>query len=302
MNSAKDTLLKLPKADVHNHFHLGASQKKFFEKYSNSHFSFPKTYNGLEGMIEFIYSELNQIMLTKHDVINFMEMSVASSIDDNVTYLEASVDVGLSRFFDGSIEDLITEVKRIKEKYKTIIEFKPDIGINKDLPVDKMFLYSDACLSSGVFNGIDIYGKEGHKNLSNFKELYKTAKQNHLKTKVHIGEFSDAKSIENMIITLEPDEIQHGINAVQSHRTMDMILERNIRLNICPQSNLLLGAVTHITEHPIRKLFEKGISLTINTDDLMLFNATITEQFHTLLQHDIFTLDEINSIRKNAFS
>ncbi|MDP5082305.1 MAG: hypothetical protein NWP87_06585, partial [Winogradskyella sp.] len=153
MNSAKDTLLKLPKADVHNHFHLGASQKKFFEKYSNSHFSFPKTYNGLEGMIEFIYSELNQIMLTKHDVINFMEMSVASSIDDNVTYLEASVDVGLSRFFDGSIEDLITEVKRIKEKYKTIIEFKPDIGINKDLPVDKMFLYSDACLSSGVFNG-----------------------------------------------------------------------------------------------------------------------------------------------------
>jgi adenosine deaminase len=230
-----------------------------------------------------------------------MEMSIESSIDDHITHLEASVDVGLCRFFDASIHGLIAEVKRIKEKYKSKIDFKPDIGINKDLQVDKVLLYSDACMSSGVFNGIDIYGKEGRQNLSHFNELYKTAKQNHLKTKVHIGEFSDAKSIENIIEALEPDEIQHGINAVQSHRTMDMIFERKIRLNICPQSNIQLGAVKHIVGHPMRTLFDKGINITINTDDLMLFNATVTDEFYALLKHNIFTYDEIDSIRKNAF-
>ena len=301
MKYIKNELLKLPKADVHIHLHLGGSQEKLLEKYPNSHINFPKKYDGLEGMINFIHGHLNKIMLTKSDVINFMEIAIKSSIDDNITLLEASVDIGLCRFFDNSIDALIAEVERIKEKYKSKIDFRPDIGVNKDLPLDKVFLYSRACIDSGVFNGLDIYGKEANQNLTLFKELFKTAKQNNIKTKAHIGEFSDHKSIEKAIEILEPDEIQHGINAVTSNKTMDMIFERNIRLNMCPQSNISLGAVKNITEHPIRKLFDKGINITVNTDDLILFNATVTDELYTLLKHEIFTLDEINIIRKNAF-
>ncbi len=301
MTYTKDDLLKLPKADVHNHLHLGGSQKKLLDKYPNAHINFPKKYDGFEGMIDFIYGSLNKIMLTKSDVINFMEIAIESSIDDNITLLEASVDVGLCRFFDDSIDDVIAEVKRIKEKYKSKIDFKPDIGINKDLPIDQVFFYSEVCINSGVFNGIDIYGKEANQDLTHFKEVFKTAKQNSIKTKAHIGEFSNPKSIEDIIELLEPDEIQHGINAVNSDKTIDLIFERNIRLNICPQSNISLGAVKNITEHPIRRLFDRGINITVNTDDLILFNSSVTNQFHTLLKHNIFTFDEINSIRKNAF-
>lgn len=302
MENIKDSILKLPKADVHTHFHLGGSQKKLLERYPNASISFPREYDGLVGMIDFIYGHLNKIMLTKSDVINFMEISIESSIDDNITLLEASVDVGLSRFFNDSIEQVIAEVKRIKEIYKSKIDFRPDIGVNKDLPLDKVFLYSEACMNSGIFNGIDIYGKEANQNLAPFQELFKTAKKNKLKTKAHIGEFSDHKSIEETIELLEPDEIQHGINAVNSDKTLAMISERKIRLNICPQSNLSLGSVKNIAEHPIRKLFDKGINVTVNTDDLILFNATVTDEFHNLLKHKIFSFDEIDIIRKNAFS
>lgn len=302
MTYTKDTFLNLPKADVHNHFHLGGSQKKFFETYANTGLHFQKKYDGLNGMIDFIQDRLNKIMLTKKDVINFMEMSIESSINDNVTLLEASVDVDLCRFFDDSIDALIAEIKRIKETYKSKIDFKPDIGINKHLPLDKVFFYSEACMASGIFSGLDIYGKEGNVNLTHFKDVFKAAKQNNLKTKAHIGEFSNAKSIEKMIEVLEPDEIQHGINALQSHKTMDMIIERNIRLNTAPQSNIALGAVEHIIDHPIRQLFDKGINITVNTDDLLLFNTTLTDQFDTLIKHDIFSFDEINTIRENAFS
>ena len=301
MNTKRNQIHKLPKADIHNHLHLGGSQKKLLEKYPNASINFPQKYDGLVGMIDFIYGHLNKIMLTRSDVINFMEMAIESSIDDNITLLEASVDVGLCRFFDDSIEQVITEVKRIKEKYKSEIDFKPDIGINKDLPLDKVFSYGEACINSGVFNGIDIYGKEANQNLTPFQELFKTAKKYNLKTKAHIGEFSDYKSIEETIELLEPEEIQHGIHAVNSEKTMDMIFERNIRLNICPQSNISLGAVNNIGEHPIRKLFDRGIDITVNTDDLILFNATVTDQFITLLKHKIFTFDEINTIRKNTF-
>ena len=301
MKYTKDSFLALPKADVHNHFHLGGFQKKLLERYPNATISFPEKYNGLPGMIDFIYGHLNKIMVTKEDVINFMEISIESAIEDNVTLLEASVDVGLSRFFDDSIQQVIDEVKRIKNKYQSQIDFKPDIGINKDLPIEKVYAYGESCIESGVFYGIDIYGKEANQNLIPFTELFKTAKKNNIKTKAHIGEFSDYKSIDETINLLNPEELQHGLNAVQSEKTMDLILERNIRLNICPQSNISLGAVSDFKSHPIRKLFDKGIKVTVNTDDLILFNATVTDELYNLYNNKIFTFDELEIIRKNAF-
>lgn len=301
MKHTKNNFLKLPKADVHNHFHLGGSQKKLLEKYPKAAIEFPKKYNGLEGMIDFIYGHLNQIMRTKEDVFNFMEIAIETAIDDNVTLLEASVDTNLARFFENSIELVITEVRRIKEKYKTKIDFKPDIGINKDLPIDKVYTYTNACIESGVFNGIDIYGKEANQNLKPFRELFETAKKNKLKTKAHIGEFSNYKTIEETIFLLNPDELQHGINAVHSEKTMDLILERNIKLNICPQSNISLGAVAKLKTHPIRKLFDKGIKVTVNTDDLILFNATVTDELYNLYTNNIFSFEELDLIRKNGF-
>ncbi|WP_405565871.1 hypothetical protein [Polaribacter sp. Asnod6-C07] len=302
MNLSKKDFLKTPKADVHTHFHLGGLQSIIKEKYPNSKIIFPNNYDGLSGMIKFIYGNLNQIMLTKKDVINFMEISIESSIADNITLLEASVDVGLARFFNDSIDELIIEVKRIKEKYKTLIDFKPDIGINKDLDLKKVYSYGNRCIESGVFNGIDIYGQEANQNLNSFKELFEIASKNKLKTKTHIGEFSDYKSIEETINLLNPNEIQHGITAANSEKTMDLILERNIRLNICPQSNIALGAVASLKNHPIKKLFEKGIKITVNTDDLILFNTPLSEEFYNLYSNNIFSFNELEIIRKNAFN
>lgn len=301
MKHSRNSFLKLPKADVHNHFHLGGSQKKLLEKYPDAIITFPEKYSGLVGMIDFIYGHLNKIMVTKEDVVNFMEIAIESAIDDNITLLEASVDVGLSRFFGDSIDAVIHQVKRIQEKYKSQISFKPDIGINKDLDILKVYNYGEACINSGVFNGIDIYGQEANKDLNPFKELFTYSKKNNIKTKAHIGEFSDYKTIEETINLLNPDELQHGINAVESEKTMDLILERNIRLNICPQSNISLGTVNDIKSHPIRKLFDKGIKVTVNTDDLILFDATVTDEFFNLYNHNVFSFDELEIIRKNAF-
>ena len=301
MDISIDYFQKLPKADVHNHFHLGGSQKRFFEKYPKATFTFPEKYDGLPGMIDFIYGHLNNHLTTPEDVINFMENSILSSIEDNVTLLEASVDVNLARFFNGSLKEVIKQTQLIKDKYKNKINFKPDIGINKDLPLEKVYEYGEQCIDSGVFNGIDLYGKEANQNLKPFVELFKTAEKNKIKTKVHIGEFSDAKSIIDVITSLNPDELQHGINTIHSSKAIDLILERNIRLNICPQSNVALGAVKNLETHPIRQLFDKGVKVCVNTDDLILFNATVSDELFNLYKNNVFSLDELDIIRKNGF-
>jgi len=300
-SNIKDIFFKLPKADVHNHLHLGGSQQKFIERYPEANLNFPKSYNGLTGMIDFIYGHLNTIMVKAEDVENFMEIAIESAIDDNVTLLEASVDLNLARFFDNSIEKVIDVTRSLKEKYKSQILFNPDIGINKDLEIEKVYSNGIKCIESGVFNAVDLYGQEVGKDLNPFVRFYDMAKDLGLKTKVHIGEFSNYESIDYTINLLKPDELQHGIRAVDSEATMDLIAENNIRLNICPTSNVLLGAVSDLKAHPLRQLFDHGIKLTVNTDDLILFDATVTNEFEKLAAANVFSFEELDTIRKNAF-
>ncbi|MFD1062879.1 hypothetical protein ACFQ1Q_06440 [Winogradskyella litorisediminis] len=299
-NQFRDKIYKLPKGDVHSHLHLAGSQKRFKEKYPDANLNFPKTYDGLTGMIDFIYGHLNTIMVKGEDVKNFMEIAVQSAIDDNVTLLEASVDLNLSRFFDDSVDTVIDVTKNLKDKFKDQIDFRPDLGINKDLEIEKVYINGIKCIKSGVFSGVDLYGQEVGKDLNPFVDFYKKAKDLGLKTKVHIGEFSDYKSINHTINLFIPDELQHGIRAVDSQETMDLIARHNIRLNVCPSSNLLLGAVKDIRQHPLRKLYDNGIKLTINTDDLILFDASVTDEFVKLYEAEVFTANELDEIRKNA--
>ena len=70
----RDTFLKLPKADVHSHLHLAGSQKRFKEKYPEANLTFPKSFDGLSGMISFIYEKLNTILVEGKDVIIFIEL------------------------------------------------------------------------------------------------------------------------------------------------------------------------------------------------------------------------------------
>lgn len=298
----RDTFFKLPKADVHSHLHLAGSQKRFTELYPKANINFPKTFNGLTGMIDFIYGHLNTIMVKGEDVKNFMEIAIQSAIDDNVTLLEASVDLNLARFFDDNIETVIEVTHELKDKYKADVDFRPDLGINKDLEIEKVYSNGIKCLESGVFYAVDLYGQEVGKDLNPFIKFYDKAKELGLKTKVHIGEFSDAKSIEHTINLFKPDELQHGIRAVDSEATMDLIARNNIRLNICPSSNLLLGAVENLQHHPLRRLYDYGIKICVNTDDLILFDASMTDEFVKLYDIGIFTFEELDEIRENGFN
>lgn len=296
-----DKLKGLPKGDVHVHLHLSAGKELLKEAYPGLKLEVPGHFHGYEGMMQFIQHHVNALMNSAKDVVTLMDLAIRSSMADNVTYLEASVDIGLARYFNNSLNGLLEAVNQLKVKYRgQQIDFRPEIGMKKDSPSEIINEAGVQCIESGIFDGIDIYGRETEANLGAFQSLFKFTKSKKLKTKVHIGEFSSHATIENAIELLEPDEIQHGISASGSEYTMRMIRERGIRLNVCPQSNIALGAVASLNEHPIRKLYDSGILLTINTDDYLLFNATLTQQYKDLIEHQIFSFEEIDEIRTNA--
>ena len=78
---------------------------------------------------------------------------------------------------------------------------------------------------------------------------------------------------------------------------MTFLLEVQIQLNVCPTSNVMLDAVPDLTSHPIRILFDNGVPVTINTDDLMIFGQSVSEEYRNLYRAGVFSAEELDSIR-----
>ena len=76
--------------------------------------------------------------------------------------------------------------------------------------------------------------------------------------------------------------------------------DHKIQLNICPSSNVMLRLVESYALHPIRKLYDYGIPITINSDDLLIFNQTVSQEYLNLFEADLMTAEELNDIRETG--
>jgi len=96
--------------------------------------------------------------------------------------------------------------------------------------------------------------------------------------------------------------VQHGIAAAQSTSVMKFLADNRIRLNICPTSNVQLGRAESLAERPIRKLYDAGVRVTVNTDDLLVFGQSVSGEFLNLYRAGLFSAAELDEIRQNGLS
>lgn len=78
---------------------------------------------------------------------------------------------------------------------------------------------------------------------------------------------------------------------------MSWLSAHHIQLNVCPTSNIMLGVAENYGSHPIRKLYDCGVPVTINTDDLLIFNQSVSQEYMNLYQAGLMTTEELNEIR-----
>jgi adenosine deaminase len=294
-----DGLKTIPKAELHNHGGLGMRFDNMY-KYTNSKMKTPsKDMYGIKGLDDFIFNEYINHIKTKEDFLWTIEATVKEAIEDGIILLEASIDCHeVLRFEDNN--EFFSSIENIVRKYKNNIDFRPEIGIAKSITDENLESIMPTLIDSNIFKSIDLYGDEELIGFERYKKYYEYAKNKGLKLKAHAGEFLGAENIKDAINILNLDELQHGFRAIEDEYVLDMIKDRNIRLNICPTSNLYLKAIDNIKNHPIRKLFEKDINISINTDDLIVFNSGVSEEYLMLYNNKIFTEEELDIIRLNS--
>jgi adenosine deaminase len=123
-----------------------------------------------------------------------------------------------------------------------------------------------------------------------------------LRLKAHVGEWGTADDVWRAVEELELDEVQHGIAAAESPAVMRFLANHQVWLNICPTSNLMLGRVESIESHPIRRLYDVGVRVTINTDDALVFGCSVSQEFLSLYSGGVLSAAELDQMRVNGLT
>jgi adenosine deaminase len=182
------------------------------------------------------------------------------------------------------------------------IEWIPGLGLSRHCPVLALERWLEPFLELGTFRTLDLYGDEFAQPIEVFVPLYRRAKAAGLRLKAHVGEWGTADDVWRAVELLELDEVQHGIAAAASPSTMRFLADAGVRLNVCPTSNVMLGRVARIEEHPIRRLFDAGIRVTVGSDDPLIFGTSLSREFLALFDAGVMTAAELDAIRLEALS
>lgn len=204
--------------------------------------------------------------------------------------------------FDDDAAKLTRRLKDVHARVAPDIEWVPQIGLSRHCRIDDLKRWLLPFLELGAFRTIDLYGDEFAQPIEAFRPLYRMARDAGLRLKAHVGEWGSADDVWRAVEELELDEVQHGIAAAGSGPVMRQLADNNIRLNVCPTSNVMLGRVEHIASHPIRKHYEEGVKVTVNTDDVLVFGNGVSEEFLSLYQAGVFNARELDAIRREGLS
>lgn len=288
-------LRQIPKSDLHNHATRGGN-KKYIEAWSKSTIAEPTKFESLNAMQAWYDQHVKHLCTGQAGFIIRIEAAFQQAIDDGIKLLCMSFGTGDKVHFNGDLGEYIEAIKNIHVAIAPQIEFIPEILFPRTNDIYAVEQEFEELLSYDYFKSIDIVGDDTQ-SLDNFRNIYRQAGEHNFILKAHVGEFSDAESVLHAVNVLGLTQVQHGINAVYSEYVMEQLAERRIQLNICPSSNVMLCRVDDYVSHPIRRLYDKGVKVTINSDDMLIFNQSVSEDYMTLYKTGLFSAEELNRIR-----
>jgi adenosine deaminase len=161
----------------------------------------------------------------------------------------------------------------------------------------------DDCIHWDELTGIDLHGPEYWPLEPWTADVWARAGEAGKFLKAHAGEFMPASFVRRCIEELGVRRIQHGVRAIEDPAVVDLILEKDVTLDVCPISNLKLqvAGVGCMADHPFRRLFDAGVRCTVNSDDPFMFGNTLSEEYYALAMDLGFSREELAQVARNGF-
>jgi adenosine deaminase len=149
--------------------------------------------------------------------------------------------------------------------------------------------------------GFGMGGDEMNFPPAQFVKAYQIAHEAGLGCTVHAGEMTGPENVWEAITHLPVSRIGHGVRSIEDANLIETLIERDITLEVCPGSNIALGVYSDFSAHPLNKLREAGVRVTLNSDDPPFFNTTIGHEYDVIAKNH-FNLNDATllNLTKNA--
>ncbi len=308
------TFLKaVPKAEIHLHIEAVPtidSIKALYKKANGTEISDEEitqifTYDDLNGFIK-AFIKIQGLYKSVEDFDYIFNDLATYLVENGIVYTEAffAPTAFLKNGF--KYEDMVAVFNRKIEEIKQ----KHGITIKLLMDVSRTFGCENAMNNYNLLKqfpsehiiGIGLGGAESKGPARDFAPVYEQAIKDGYKVVAHAGEDVGPESIWEAIDLLHAARIGHGITASQDENLMDTLKERGTVLEVCPTSNVFTKKyVKSIAEHPIRMFYDRGLFVTVNTDDPVFFKVSLIDEFYKLHTEAGFSLGDVQTLVKNAF-
>lgn len=152
------------------------------------------------------------------------------------------------------------------------------------------------------FIGVGLDSSEVGHPPEKFARVFAAARELGLKAVAHAGEEGPVTYIESALDVLKVQRIDHGVRCTDSDAMMDRLAQEHMPLTVCPLSNTRLKVYQHMSEHPILKLLERGLCVTVNADDPAFFGGYLLANYQSLADNLGMTREQAARLAANSLN
>ncbi|MFA5806251.1 MAG: adenosine deaminase [Melioribacteraceae bacterium] len=303
----------LPKAELHLHIEgtlepelmfKVAKRNKIEIKYKSvDELKRAYDFNNLQDFLN-LYYEGAEVLLTEEDFYEITWLYLEKASSQNVLHCEMFFDPQTHTNRGIKFETVINGIhKAMTDAYKDLgISAKLIMCFLRDLDEDSAIkTLQEALPHKDKIIAVGLDSAEIGNPPSKFKNVFNMAHQEGFLTVAHAGEEGPADYVWQALEHLNVSRIDHGNNSMDDSNLIDELVKSKMPLTVCPLSNLKLKVVDDLKNHPLKKMIQKNLLVTINSDDPAYFGGYINENYSAIAYALDLSKDEICQLAKNSF-
>ena len=261
----------------------------------------PRTAMNFLGKFRF----LRQFFRSRLIIQRVTREAIADAADDNVKYMELrftpqALNNIMHCDYSEVIEWVCDAAQKAERQYDITVRLIVSMNRHESVEIGEAVLQAALDHRENGVVGIDLAGQEDNFPCSPFQGVFQRAKAEGLGVTVHAGEWSGSDSVRDAVEILGADRIGHGIRVLEDDAIVKLAQRHGTIFEVCPTSNVDSGVVAHLAEHPVHRLSEHGLNVTVNTDDPLISNITLTDQLEQLVTTGLASYDLIKTHQLTA--
>ena len=309
----KTFIEKLPKAELHLHIEGSFEPELMFKIAKRNHIDIP--YNSVEEIEEAykfnclqdflnIYYQGASVLVTEQDFYDLTYSYLQKCADQNVRHTEIMFDPQTHTDRGVAFETVIKGISKACDDAKTKLNVSSLLIMSylRHLSEEDAFKTLKQSLPfKDKIKAVGLDSSEKGNPPSKFKNVFEASVKEGYIPLAHAGEEGSASYVWEAIDILGIKRIDHGNNSLQDKKLVKEIIKRDIALTVCPLSNTALQVVDDLKNHPLKKMMDLGLKVTVNSDDPAYFGGQVNKNYMEIQKALNLSKVDLYQLSKNSF-